>query len=950
MHSPWVDGLTIGQALRETARRFPDADAVVFPALRPDGERQPAGTNRECFRLSYRQFDDAVDRVARALIGIGVQKGEHVAVWATNWPRWVLLQYATARIGAVMVTVNPAYKSSELSYVLKQSDAAVLFLIEEFRRSRYFEILNGAVPELAEAAPGPETTARSLDAEEFPKLRHVVSMQSSALEGMWTWGAFLELAESCDSGQLADREADLSAGEPINIQYTSGTTGFPKGAMLTHRNLLLNAYYIGDCQRISEVDRICVPVPFYHCFGCVLGVLCCGVYGAAMIVPADYFDAGETIAAIECEQATAIYGVPTMFIAQLEHPSYPQRDLTSLRTGFMAGSPCPIELMKRVVDDMGAEEITIAYGLTEASPVITQTRTDDPLEYRVQTVGRPIPDIEVKLVDPESGATLGDNEQGELCTRGHVVMLGYYNMPEQTASAIDADGWLHTGDLALRQPNGYYRITGRIKDMICRGGENIYPREIEEFLYTHPAVEDVAVVGVPDRRFVETVAAWIKLKEGATATEAELRSFCTEQMSHFKVPQYIKLVTAFPQTVTANVKKVVLKSDTVIGRSADCNLRIASNEISRRHCRVTVNDTGVFVRDLGSSNGTFINGNRIEPEIDVAISPESELSLGGIRFVVRFKPPEIPQPTDEPGSTVDLPFVMSEAAPVEADEAVEATLADNGRSPQASTPPQPPKATSPVARTPVQVTPPGVDETLFSPELAESETVQTPAPKPDESAGEEETAQTPDTIHQFANTSAEDTIDMRADEVSEVPIAKPVLPDSGNDDTVFEPVSDFEQVSDVVPGNSKPAAKGWSLFGMFKRKRSADQENPASAEAAPAASTPAESEAVELPDSEATIFDADATISTEEGFTPPAPDETSIEPALAEEANLPAGVPVASEVPVDESQEAVAADSDPADEGRDELQIEAPDLGEVAPPDNPIDDDEALGDFISKLN
>ncbi|MCA9071559.1 MAG: AMP-binding protein, partial [Planctomycetaceae bacterium] len=348
-----------------------------------------------------------------------------------------------------------------------------------------------------------------------------------------------------------------------NIQYTSGTTGFPKGAMLAHRNLLLNAFYIGDCQRLSEQDRICVPVPFYHCFGCVLGVLAAAVYGSAMIVPAEHFDPLATLNAIEQERATAIYGVPTMFIAQLEHPTFAGRNLTSLRTGIMAGSPCPIEVMKRVVSDMGAEEITIAYGQTEASPVITQTRTQDPLELRVQTVGRPIPGIEVKLVDPSSGETLGDNQQGELCTRGHVKMLGYYNNPEGTSTAIDGEGWLHTGDLAVRQPDGYYRITGRIKDMICRAGENIYPREIEEFLYTHPAVQDVAIVGVPDPKFVEEVAAWIRLHENCQATEEEIKAYCKEHLAHYKVPRYVRFVEEFPQTVTGKVQKYRIREQMI---------------------------------------------------------------------------------------------------------------------------------------------------------------------------------------------------------------------------------------------------------------------------------------------------------------------------------------------------------------------------------------------------
>ncbi|MCH7988971.1 MAG: AMP-binding protein, partial [Planctomycetes bacterium] len=517
----------------------------------------PSGENRECYRLSYRQLDEAVDDVARALLGLGIQKGEHVAVWSTNWPRWMLLQFATARIGAVMVTINPAYRVSELSYVLKQSDAVAVFLIDAFRASNYFETISAAVTELPTSQPG------ELFAAEYPQLRHVVSMKSHADPGMRTWKDFLELAGSVDESQLAERESDLNSGDAINIQYTSGTTGFPKGATLTHRNLLLNAFYIGDCQKITDSDRINVPVPFYHCFGCVLGVLCCSITGAALIVPAESFNPEATLSAVESERATSLYGVPTMFIAQLEHPSFSARDLSSLRTGIMAGSPCPIEVMNRVVDDMGAREITIAYGLTEASPVITQTRTDDPLELRVKTVGRPIPDIEVKLIDPETGQTLGDNEQGELCTRGHVVMLGYYNMPEQTAAAIDSEGWLHSGDLALRQPDGYYRITGRIKDMICRGGENVYPREIEEFLYTHPAIEDVAVVGVPDPKYVEEIAAWIKLKDGEAATEEEIRAFCKDQLAHFKVPRYIKFVDAFPQTVTGKIQKFKIR-DTMI--------------------------------------------------------------------------------------------------------------------------------------------------------------------------------------------------------------------------------------------------------------------------------------------------------------------------------------------------------------------------------------------------
>ncbi len=536
---PWVDGLTIGQVLRETARRTPDADALIFPQL---GRR-----------WTYAELDAEVDRVARGLMALGIERGKHVAVWSTNWPQWVMLQFATARIGAVLVTINPAYRAFELGYVLKQADIDTLLLLDQFRGSDYFALLNEAAPELAENSPG------QLQLAEFPRLRHVVAIRGEPPAGVCSWDTFVNGADDVADQILTEREKTLDAGEAINIQFTSGTTGFPKGATLTHRNLLLNAYYISECQEFSDQDRVCIPVPFYHCFGCVLGVLGAVVRGAAMIIPAEHFDPVATLEAIEQERATAIYGVPTMFIAQLDHPSMPSRDLTSLRTGIMAGSPCPIEVMQRVVDDMGAREITIAYGLTEASPVITQTRTDDPLDLRVKTVGRPIPGLEVKVVDPATGDELGDDEQGELCTRGHAVMLGYYNMPEATAAAIDDDEWLHTGDLAVRMPNGYYRITGRIKDMVCRGGENIYPREIEEFLYTHPDVQDVAVVGVPDPKYVEELAAWITLRRDAEATEQDIRDYCRASLAHYKVPRYVKFVTEFPQTVTGKIQKFKIR-------------------------------------------------------------------------------------------------------------------------------------------------------------------------------------------------------------------------------------------------------------------------------------------------------------------------------------------------------------------------------------------------------
>ena len=537
--TPWVDGLTIGAMLRETARRFPDRDACVFPQFN--------------YRATYREFDAEVDRVARALMGLGLAKGEHLALWATNWPQWVQLQFACARVGVVLVNINPAYRSHELGYVLKQSDAKALFLIERFKTSDYFAMVNEAVPELAGSSVG------ELHSSSFPRLQEVVSLTANAGPGMRGWNEFLKLADGITPEMLANREKSLQASDPINMQYTSGTTGFPKGAMLSHRNIVLNGYYVGGCQKLSEQDRILIQVPFYHCFGCVLGTLCAVAWGAAMIVPYEFFKPDESLKAIASEQATAIYGVPTMYIAILDHPERPNTPCKSLRTGIMSGSPCPIEVMQRVQNAFGVPDLTIAYGQTEASPVITQTCTDDSTELRVSTVGRPIPDIEVKLTNPATGETLGDNQQGELCTRGHVVMIGYYNMPQQTASAIDAEGWLHTGDLATRISSGYYKITGRIKDMVIRGGENIYPREIEEFLYKHPSVQDVAVVGVPDPKYIEELAAWIRLKPGKAATEDEIRKFCQGCLAHYKVPKYVRFVSEFPQTVTGKVQKFKIR-------------------------------------------------------------------------------------------------------------------------------------------------------------------------------------------------------------------------------------------------------------------------------------------------------------------------------------------------------------------------------------------------------
>jgi fatty-acyl-CoA synthase len=536
---PWVDGLTIGQVLAKTAERHADREAMVFPQL----DR----------RWTWRQFAADVDAAARGLISLGIRRGEHVAIWATNVPEWVLLQFAAARIGAVLVNINPAYRPYELEYVLKQSDSVALFLVDQFKSSDYFSMLAEICPEVTQSKDG------RINSPRFPKLRTVTALKGKPPAGIPLWQAMVAAGEKVPQQQLDELAWQLKPGDAINIQYTSGTTGFPKAATLSHRNLLLNAFYIGECQRLSEQDRICIPVPFYHCFGCVLGTLACAVYGSAMIIPAEYFQAGPTLDAIERERATSLYGVPTMFIAQLQDPSLPSRKITTLRTGIMAGAPCPIEVMRQLGDKLGATEMTIAYGQTEASPVVTQTRTDDPIELRVETVGRATPGIEVKIIDPATGQSLGDNEQGEFCCRGHAVMIGYYNNPEATAAAIDKEGWLHTGDLAVRLPNGYYKITGRLKDMVIRGGENIYPREIEEFLFTHPAVEQAAVVGVPDVKYGEELCVWIKLKAGQQTTADAIRDFCRAKLAHYKVPKYVKFVESFPQTVTGKIQKFKIR-------------------------------------------------------------------------------------------------------------------------------------------------------------------------------------------------------------------------------------------------------------------------------------------------------------------------------------------------------------------------------------------------------
>ena len=533
--TPWVEGLTIGQVLRESVRKSPDQIAAIFPALE--------------VQLTWAEFDRSVDRVAKSLLALGFQKGDHFGVWAANCPAWLLLQFATARIGVVLVTINPGYQSTELRFAIGQSHVRGLALLDHFKSTNSLEMIDQICPSLRSGQPGERIH------EEYPHLQWVIAMGSRASPGMLSWDDFLQRGTDVNDEELTRCESLLAPNDPINIQYTSGTTARPKGATLSHRNILLNAYYGGVNQGFTDDDRICIPVPLYHCFGCVLGSLCAVVHRCGMVFPAEIFDAGATLFAIETAHCTAVYGVPTMFIALFEHPDYSKRCLTSLRTGIMAGSPCPIALMKRVTSEMGAREMTVGYGQTEAAPLLTQTCLDDPLELRVGTVGRPLPGVNVKIVDPETGEELSDGQSGEVCGWGHGVMLGYFREPELTAEAIDTDGWLHTGDLGMREPNGCYRITGRLKDLIIRGGENIYPREIEEFLYRHPAVEEVQIVGVPDLKYGEEVLAWIKLRTGHTATPQEIQSYCRAGLAHCKTPRYVHFVTSFPTTVTGKIQK-----------------------------------------------------------------------------------------------------------------------------------------------------------------------------------------------------------------------------------------------------------------------------------------------------------------------------------------------------------------------------------------------------------
>ena len=514
---------TIPQNLARTVAEHGGRDALV--------------SVEQGLRYTYTEFAGEVDRVARALMGIGVAKGDRVGIWSPNYAEWVLVQYATARIGAILVTVNPAYRSSELEYVLNQSQASVLVAVESFLTSDY----------------------RSMIAEVWDRVPagRVIYLHTP------DWDTLLEAAETVPADRLEERSARLEPDDAINIQYTSGTTGFPKGATLSHRNILNNGLFIGEACKYTAEDRVCIPVPFYHCFGMVLGNLACTTHGSAMVIPAAGFNAKATLRAVAAERCTSLYGVPTMFIAELGEPDLAGYDLSSLRTGIMAGSPCPIEVMRQVVDQMNMSEVTIAYGMTETSPVSTQTSADDPLEKRVTTVGRVHPHVEIRIVDPATSEIVPRGTSGEFQTRGYSVMLGYWNEPERTAEAIDADGWMHTGDLAVMDDEGYVNIVGRIKDMIIRGGENVYPREVEEFLYTHPDIVDVQVIGVPDTRYGEEIMAWVQLRDGADTTTDDIKDFCRGTIAHYKVPRYIKITDTFPMTITGKIQKFKMREQSI---------------------------------------------------------------------------------------------------------------------------------------------------------------------------------------------------------------------------------------------------------------------------------------------------------------------------------------------------------------------------------------------------
>jgi len=535
-------GDTIGVHFDKVAERWSDRDALIV--------------RQQNIRWSYRELKAKVDALAAGLLALGLAPGDRVGIWSPNNAEWAITQFATAKAGLILVNINPAYRLAELEYALNKVECKALITAAAFKTGDYIAMLRELAPEIDRSAPG------KLQAKRLPTLTTLIRIGADETRGFLRFDDVLGIGGERHRAALEELAAKLQFDDPINIQFTSGTTGAPKGATLTHHNILNNGYFIGEALRLTDRDRVCIPVPLYHCFGMVLGNLACVTHGSAMVYPAEGFDPLATLEAVEAERCSALYGVPTMFIAELGHPEFKRFDLSSLRTGIMAGSPCPIEIMKRCVNEMNMREVTIAYGMTETSPVSTQTSCEDPLERRVGTVGRVHPHVEIKIIDAE-GRIVPPGTRGEFCTRGYCVMLGYWGDAERTAEAINNAGWMHTGDLATIDEDGYCNIVGRIKDMVIRGGENVYPREIEEFLFRHPNVEAVQVVGLPDLKYGEELCAWVKLKPGTAATAEEIQSFCKGQIAHYKIPRYIKFVDAFPMTVTGKVQKFLMREEMI---------------------------------------------------------------------------------------------------------------------------------------------------------------------------------------------------------------------------------------------------------------------------------------------------------------------------------------------------------------------------------------------------
>jgi fatty-acyl-CoA synthase len=531
---------TIGGFFDRVAEKYPDSQALI---LRHQG-----------VEWTYAELQRRVDQLAAGLLTLGIVPGDRVGIWGPNSAEWVLTQLATAKLGAIMVCINPAYRLYELEYALNKVECKALITDESFKTSDYLGMLNTLAPELEYCEPG------ALASTKLPKLKHVIRMGSSSSAGMHNFDQVCELATDADRAALVGLQTQLKPDDAINIQFTSGTTGNPKGATLSHCNILNNGYLTGEAMRLTPADKLCIPVPLYHCFGMVLAVLACVSHGATMVFPGEAFDPQQTLQTVQDERCTALHGVPTMFITELDHPNFSSFDLSSLRTGIMAGAPCPIEVMKRVISEMHMRDILIAYGQTELSPINNITLPDDSLERRTETVGRAMPWVEIKVID-EAGHVVPVGEKGEICTRGYSVMQGYWNDPEKTAETIDAAGWLHSGDIATMDACGYVRIVGRIKDMIIRGGENVYPREVEEFLYQHPAISEVQVFGIPDKKMGEEVCAWVQLNEGAALSADDIKAFCKDQITHFKIPRHIRFVSEYPMTVTGKIQKFVMRDE-----------------------------------------------------------------------------------------------------------------------------------------------------------------------------------------------------------------------------------------------------------------------------------------------------------------------------------------------------------------------------------------------------